>query len=344
MRHIVATVLVVAAILLLVLCSWQQRRLVAARERHALTPETALSGAPPAVAFTTVVLGGFRGVLADVLWLRVSGLQSEGRFFELVQLSEWITMLEPRATGTWSFHAWNMAYNVSSLMADPAERWQWVQNGIRLLRDKGLRYNPHDARLHFELGWLFQHKVGTHIDRAWLYFQQRLATETDAVMPGGRLPAAALAPGSPAAQAIRDRLGLEPETVHVIDASYGPLDWRLPESQALYWAYTGLQRGGDAHDFFCERMLYQSLAVSLFRGTLTLDPAAGVYARSPRPALFDQVLAAYATARTGPNEPRVRESYRHFLKEAASILAEHGDAETAARAQALLRAEDPGPH
>ena len=61
------------------------------------------------------------------------------------------------------------------MMAEPAERWQWVENGIRLLRDDGLRYNPRDARLHFELGWLFQHKIGARADRAWPYYQRRLA-------------------------------------------------------------------------------------------------------------------------------------------------------------------------
>ena len=58
----------------------------------------AASGKPPAlVTLATVALGGFRGVAADMLWLRAGRLQEQRRFVELVQLSEWITALEPEA-------------------------------------------------------------------------------------------------------------------------------------------------------------------------------------------------------------------------------------------------------
>ena len=39
-------------------------------------------GLPPMVAFTTVALGGFRGILADLLWLRAGALQEDGKYFE----------------------------------------------------------------------------------------------------------------------------------------------------------------------------------------------------------------------------------------------------------------------
>ena len=41
--------------------------------------------APPGVTFVTVALGGFRGLLADILWVRAASLQDEGRFIELAQ-------------------------------------------------------------------------------------------------------------------------------------------------------------------------------------------------------------------------------------------------------------------
>ncbi len=48
-----------------------------------------------------------------MLWMRAIHLQEEARVLELVQLSDWITALEPQFTTVWAFHAWNMAYNVS---------------------------------------------------------------------------------------------------------------------------------------------------------------------------------------------------------------------------------------
>lgn len=334
---------VLLAAMLIALCAVQQPRLVSLRERDGLSAGEAAEDMPPLVAFTTIILGGFRGLLSDALWLRATQLQDEGRTFELVQMAEWITKLEPRSSGTWSFHAWNMAYNVSTMMADPAERWQWVQNGIRLLRDEALRYNPHDARLHFELGWLFQHKIGARFDSSYLYYQQRLAAEMNAVLPGGLLAAVDLAPGAAATVALRARFGLDAERMRVFDGRYGPLDWRLPETQAGYWAFLGLQAGRDPHDLYCERMLYQALAVSFFSGRLDVDPATGHYARTPEPALLPRVIAAFGQALDGPHAAQAREAYRHFLQGAADAMQQAGQPEEAAALNARLRALPPPP-
>ena len=40
-------------------------------------------------------LGGFRSIVAEVVWFRADRLQDEGRYAELAQLSTWLTYLEP---------------------------------------------------------------------------------------------------------------------------------------------------------------------------------------------------------------------------------------------------------
>ena len=50
-------------------------RLLRLRGDLRLTQAPPTENMPPAVAFTTVALGGFRGVLADVLWARAGALQ-----------------------------------------------------------------------------------------------------------------------------------------------------------------------------------------------------------------------------------------------------------------------------
>ena len=72
-------------------------RLFERRATEHLTQAPPTQNMPPAVAFTTVALGGFRGILADILWMRAGSLQDDGRYFELVQLSDWITKLQPRS-------------------------------------------------------------------------------------------------------------------------------------------------------------------------------------------------------------------------------------------------------
>ncbi|MBE6405136.1 MAG: hypothetical protein E7040_03855 [Lentisphaerae bacterium] len=141
-------------------------------------------GLPPMVAFTTVALGGFRGILADLLWLRAGTLQEEGKYFELVQLASWITKLQPKFTGAISFLAWNMSYNISVTFQDKQDRWRWVQRGIELIRDEGLNYNANDPKLYQQLGWIYQHKMGNTLDDAQKYYKYQIAKEMQVAFGG----------------------------------------------------------------------------------------------------------------------------------------------------------------
>ncbi|MCZ7593341.1 MAG: hypothetical protein M5U15_14925 [Kiritimatiellae bacterium] len=210
-----------------------------ARREYGISQADPLVNAPPLVAFSTVALGGFRGIVADILWMRSARLQDEGRYFELVQLADWITKLEPRFTDVWAFHAWNLSYNISVLLKQPEERWRWVSSGISLLRDEGLRYNPGDARLLYELGWLFQHKLAGNTDSANMYYKQAWAAEMAELWNGPTPDFDFLIanPNDPRAQRLRDRYKMDPAAMREIDQRYGPLDWRLPQAHAIYWAW-----------------------------------------------------------------------------------------------------------
>ena len=233
-----------AAAALLALAGALNERLLALRAERHLTQAPPTLNMPPAVAFTTVALGGFRGILADVLWMRAGTLQDEGRYFELVQLSDWIAKLQPRSAAVWAYHAWNMAYNVSALMSDPTEKWRWVRNGIGLLRDEGMVCNPGSARLHQELAWLFLHKLGTEADAAAGFYRERWAAEVEA-----------------------GTVALDPEIVRKIETEIAPLDWRTPQAQAIYWAMAGLPFArSDFEDLAIRRTIYQALLQRLALG------------------------------------------------------------------------------
>ena len=65
--------------------------------------------------------------------------------------------------------------------------WRWVQQGLRLLRDEGLRYNPTDPRIYQELGWIYQHKLGGDSDRLHAYYKQQWSERVAAHLgPTGR--------------------------------------------------------------------------------------------------------------------------------------------------------------
>ncbi|OPZ31209.1 MAG: hypothetical protein BWZ02_00348 [Lentisphaerae bacterium ADurb.BinA184] len=166
-----------ALILLVPAISAVQARMNRIRDEAKLTETDVLHNAPPMVAFTTVALGSFRGLVADYLWLYSRRMQDEGNYFEMVQLASWIVKLQPRFTGAHAFLAWNMAYNISVTFNDPADRWRWVQRGIELIRDEALDYNPGDPELFKELGWIYQHKLGQEMDDANRYYKFQLARE-----------------------------------------------------------------------------------------------------------------------------------------------------------------------
>ncbi|NLK41005.1 MAG: hypothetical protein GX298_02985, partial [Planctomycetes bacterium] len=127
-----------------------------AREEMGLVATTALENAPPSLAFATVALGAFRGLLVNILWIRADNLKQEGKFFDAKQLAEWITTLQPRFAAVWDFHAWNMAYNISVAIPNtqPEERWRWVRNGYELLRDRAIPLNPKSIILYRSLAWI----------------------------------------------------------------------------------------------------------------------------------------------------------------------------------------------
>ena len=136
-----------------------------------------LENAPPSLAFATVAMGAFRGLVVDILWMRADKLKEAGQFFDARQLAEWITTLQPRFGSVWVFHAWNMAYNISVTIPEtqPDQRWQWVKNGYELLRDKGLYSNPRDIQLYHELARIFQHKIGSVSDNVHRYYKLQMA-------------------------------------------------------------------------------------------------------------------------------------------------------------------------
>lgn len=179
------------------------------RQEMKLISNEPLKNAPPSLAFATVAMGAFRGLVVDVLWLRADKLKQQGQYFDAKQLAEWITTLQPRFASVWEFQAWNMAYNISAAIpsTQPDQRWQWVKNGYELLRDEGIPLNPRSILLYRELARIFQHKIGSVSDDAHEYYKLQLALAMEPlVTPGDEEHFKALA-GAPVLwqEIIRDR-------------------------------------------------------------------------------------------------------------------------------------------
>ncbi len=145
--------------------------------RHRLVhASVAEEGTPPQVALG-IAMGAFRGLFVNFLWIRANSMKEEGKYFEAVDLAGTITKLQPRFPRVWTFHAWNLAYNISVATQTPQERWNWVSQGINLLRSEGIPANPNSVLLYKEISWIFVHKVQGYMDDAHHYYKREHALE-----------------------------------------------------------------------------------------------------------------------------------------------------------------------
>jgi len=315
----------IALFLMALACFWtagiKQDSLLKKRAAYHLDSGAPLENAPPLMAFTTVVLGGFSGLLADVLWLRISYLQDDGKYLEIVQLADWITKLEPRCEEIWNFHAWNIAYNVSAAMPDDEDRWRWVNNGIKLLRDEGMIYNPANGPLCLDIGWMFHDKLGRDIDESQRYYRFKWSEEMTGLF-GGAKPDYQRIQSDPAMfRRFRDEYKLIPDIMKEIDAAYGPLDWRLPQAHAIYWAYRGRNLCDKTPTIQYDRMIYQAMVVAFMKGRIVSYSNYETFATGPNLDLLPNVLKTFdAMARKYPRIAGVESAYANFLTHATLLL------------------------
>ena len=61
---------------------------------------------------------------------------------------------------------------------------------------------------------------------------------------------------------------IKPQMALEIHKKYGELEWRLPESHAIYWAHIGLSKAPDKKDAHCQRVIIYSLNQAFERGHL----------------------------------------------------------------------------
>jgi hypothetical protein len=338
-------ILVALATVLLVGVSQIQRMLNRDRERLGLTRVEPLENMPPVLAFTTQALGGFRGLIANALWVRAMDLQDEDKFFEMAQLADWITKLEPHYVQVWLVQAWNMAYNISVKFTDFQDRWRWVQRGISLLRDDGLRFNPNETLIYRELAWFFQHKMGANLDDANVTYKQEWLKQMNSVLGTNAASFAELLnPQTDEARAryqlLTNKYKLDPAFMKQLGEQYGPLEWRLPEAHAIYWAAMGLEKAKEnptkvkPEDLMTlRRVIYQSMQLSFQRGRLIWDPVMKGFDTGPNLDIIPKVNASYEEMQQEEGDPGQKEgigkAHRNFLRDAVYFLYENNRVEEA---------------
>lgn len=110
---------------------------------------------------------GFRKVAANFLWLQVDHFWHQGMYWRMIPLMKTCVALDPNFVDAYLLGAWHLAYNATAKMPDtPMQEKEWHPRykvcvgekekyyyfGVDFLRD-GIRNNPRDYRLYFDLGF-----------------------------------------------------------------------------------------------------------------------------------------------------------------------------------------------
>lgn len=308
--------------------------------RRGMTPEaaaTAPRNASPLTVFTTVALGGFRGLVIDALWARVCLLQDTGDYVEIAQLSDWITKLDPHLPIVWDYHSFNMAYNISSMTSSPQDRWRWISGGMSMLRDEALVYNPQETMLYERLCSMYRHKMVDHVDPGRPYYRAAFVQEMTTLLGGPHPDYATLMVDEQSVKRLLGGYKLVPQVMKAVDNAYGPLDWRLPETHMLYWATCGIQQSRGKGSRALDIMICEAMQEVFLNSCLSpFDPSSGSGTTDVCNDILKRTLSAFesAAARNGlslESEEHFGGFYRLFLRTAVVTLVDSGRSDLAQR-------------
>jgi hypothetical protein len=118
------------------------------------------------------------------------------------------------------------------------------------------------------------------------------------------------------AQVLREHYKMDPAVMRDIDQRYGPLDWRLPEAHAIYWATVGLKYSKKEELITLRRVIYQSMNLAFQRGRLVLNTNMPPRLL-PNLDIIDKANKAFLDQIADDVEKRdaIKRAHKNFLKE-----------------------------
>ncbi len=158
-----------AAVLSLLLAMIAHRSAVALRHdpAHPLAPDIPALAASPGEVAGGLLLGGFRGLFADLVWFRGQVALSGDRedLYNLPALYEKLALLQPQYPEMWAATGHDLAYNAAAKFNTPEGQWTWIRLGVDWLRRGSERIgadprssHPRGHRVWEALGWAYLEK------------------------------------------------------------------------------------------------------------------------------------------------------------------------------------------
>ena len=209
-----------------------------------------------------------------------------------------------------------------------------VAQVIELLRDRALLYNPDSVPIYQQLAWFYQFKMGGYLDDAQVYYKGKWALEMMPFFgPKGTNFTALVNPQTAQEKAnaagFKEKYKIDPVFAEKVNSQWGPLDWRLPEAHAIYWASVGLQKAKEDPDkvkpgdlIQLRRVIYQSMLQAFHHGRFIANPFTNQYTLGPNLDLVAKVNNAYLTEmkEDPPSSNEIAVAHRNFLRDAVYFL------------------------
>jgi hypothetical protein len=196
--------------------------------------------------------------------------------------------------------------------------------------------------IHRELAWFFQFKMGGNMDDAHLYYKLQWANQMEKVFGKAKPDWDELInPTTDDAKrrvfTLTNNFKMNPVIMKQLDETYGPLEWRLPEASAIYWAAVGMdmakknERKINPEDMMSlRRVIYQSMQLACLRGRLvrvSAGEADRVVDFAPNLQLIPKVNKAYEQEmkEDEKNADHIGIAHRNFLLDAIYFLHINGE-------------------
>jgi hypothetical protein len=182
--------------------------------------------------------------------------------------------------------------------------------------------------------------MGANLDDANMLYKSRWAAEWNELLTDGKPDyEVLLQPESPEdkdrVRNLREIYKMDPAVMQQVDAEHGPLEWRLPEAHAIYWAYLGLKVSERAKDYVTlRRVIFQSMQTAFHRGRMIEFPVAipgdpGTYTTAfefgPNLDIAEKTNSAYEEMIEEEEKfaDNMRTAHKNFLRTAVYFLYTH---------------------
>lgn len=107
----------------------------------------------------SLLLGGFKAIAVDFLWVRAHDMMVKQRgHHEVLALTEAIALLQPTNADVLTHLGWNVSYNLAAREHEVDKKWKWVKEGIRFL-ERAAERNPTQHEIFADLGHVYQHRI-----------------------------------------------------------------------------------------------------------------------------------------------------------------------------------------